>query len=153
MTVRMDRILKELEDMQINPPPMCSAGPILKSNLENWKAIIQGPQESPYANYEFDLEIKFPLRYPSLPPQVVFLTKMYHPNINQKTGVICLDLLKSGWKSDITLSRVLLAIQTLLYEPNPESYLEVNIATEMKNSRALFNKSVEVYCKTNARAI
>lgn len=53
---------------------------------------IQGPQDTPYENGIFKLEINIPKRYPIEPPSIRFVTPIYHPNIDNG-GRICLDIL------------------------------------------------------------
>lgn len=63
------------------------------------------------------------------PPKVVFDTKIYHPNIGitifylDNLGRICLDILKKNWSPALQIKSVLLSIQSLLSEPNPEDPL------------------------------
>lgn len=52
-----------------------------------------GPDDSPYVGGVFFLNIHFPTDYPFKPPKINFVTRIYHPNINQN-GAICLDILK-----------------------------------------------------------
>ena len=54
---------------------------------------ITGPEDSPYENGVFELELTLSNRYPFEPPKLQFITPIYHPNIDS-TGRICLDLLK-----------------------------------------------------------
>ena len=69
------------------------------------------------------------------------VTKIFHPNIS-KTGEICVDTLKKGWKRDYGIGHVLVVrssypphnrlnlillsqtIKCLLIVPNPESALD-----------------------------
>ncbi|VFQ88177.1 unnamed protein product [Cuscuta campestris] len=120
------RILKELRDMQRDPPTSCSAGP-LGQDIYNWQATIIGPNDSPYAGGVFQVAINFPPDYPFKPPKVAFRTKVLHPNINNN-GSICLDILKDQWSPALTISKVLLSICSLLTDPNADDPLVPEIA-------------------------
>ncbi|CAN1254235.1 Ubiquitin-conjugating enzyme E2-17 kDa [Linum perenne] len=89
------RILKELKDLQKDPPTSCSAGPVAE-DMFHWQATIMGPPDSPYAGGVFLVSIHFPPDYPFKPPK---------PNINSN-GSICLDILKEQWSPALTISKV-----------------------------------------------
>ncbi|KAK6157813.1 hypothetical protein DH2020_012061 [Rehmannia glutinosa] len=108
------RILKELKDLQRDPPTSCSAGPVAE-DMFHWQATIMGPPNSPYADYPFK------------PPKVAFRTQVFHPNINSN-GSICLGILKEQWSPALTISKVLLSICSLLTDPNPDDPLVPEIA-------------------------
>lgn len=135
----MKRITKELKDLGKDPPANCSAGPKSTTNMFKWVATIMGPNESPYANGVFGLDIEFPTEYPFKPPKIKFTTKIYHCNINDKGG-ICLDILKDNWSPALTISKVLLSICSLLTDPNPDDPLVPDIATQLKTNRAAHDK-------------
>lgn len=50
--------------------------------LTGW--FIQGPSETPYEGGVFQLAFSVPEQYPLQPPQVRFLTKIFHPNVHFK---------------------------------------------------------------------
>ncbi len=66
------------------------------------------------------------------PPQVRFITKIYHPNID-KLGRICLDILKDKWSPALQIRTVLLSIQALLSAPNPDDPLANDVAEMWKS--------------------
>ena len=131
----LKRIQKELIDLGRDPPANCSAGPTDESQPFHWQATIMGPEDSPYHNGVFFLNIHFPPDYPFKPPKVTFTTKIYHCNINSN-GSICLDILKDQWSPALTISKVLLSISSLLTDANPDDPLVPEIANLLKSDRA-----------------
>lgn len=134
------RIMKELNELERDPPSNCSAGPADSSDIYNWKATIIGPEDSPYAGGIFKLNIVFPVDYPFKPPTVTFENKVFHPNINSQGG-ICLDILKHQWSPALSIVKVLLSISSLLTDANPADPLVPEIARLYENNRAEFDKT------------
>jgi ubiquitin-conjugating enzyme E2 D/E len=129
------RIAKELKELEKDPPAGISAGPEKTTDIFNWAASIIGPEGSPYSGGVFILNIQFPKNYPFKPPKITFKTKIYHPNIN-RSGAICLDILRDQWSPALTISRVLLSISSLLDDPNPDDPLVPEIAHLYKDNKA-----------------
>ena len=117
--------------------------------LRAWSAVIKGPPTSFYEGYEFDLEISVPEQYPMLPPQIKFLSKIFHPNVLyevlnlqnnlitwtlpklisvlpvsrcRQSGEICLDILKKEWSPAWSLHSACRAIVALLSDPAHDRY-------------------------------
>ena len=132
----LNRIKKELEEINNNPPANCSAG-IIEDDIYNWQATIYGPADSPYEGGIFYLRIEFPLDYPFKPPKISFITKIYHCNINS-VGNICLDILKDQWSPALTISKVLLSICSMMDDQNPDDPLMLDIANLYKHDKEKF---------------
>ncbi|KAK8977984.1 hypothetical protein V6N11_062788 [Hibiscus sabdariffa] len=142
------RILKELKDLQRDPPTSCSAGPVAE-DMFHWQATIMGPPDSPYAGGVFLVTIHFPPDYPFKPPKVAFRTKVFHPNINSN-GSICLDILKEQWSPALTISKVLLSICSLLTDPNPDDPLVPEIAHMYKTDRSKYETTARSWTQKYA---
>jgi ubiquitin-conjugating enzyme E2 D/E len=130
------RIQNELKEMTLNAPSNCSAGPISEDNLYSWRATIMGPENTPYHNGVFYLKIEFASDYPFRAPKIMFITKIYHCNINS-TGGICLDILKDQWSPALSISKVLISICSMLDDPNPNDPLVPEIANLLVKNKAL----------------
>ena len=87
-------------------------------NLQQWRAIIEGPEGSPYEGGNFELSLRIPDDYPNSPPKATFVTRIFHPNVFTN-GNICLDTLQNNWSPAMDLSQLCLSIQSLLTDPNP----------------------------------
>ena len=150
MSQALKRIQKELKQFNEEPPEGFSAGPVDDSDMFKWEASITGPEESPYEGGTFQLSIEFPKDYPYKPPKVEFTTKVYHPNV-KNTGTICLDMLKDAWSPDISVGKILLAIQNLLINPNIDHPLEAEIANLYKSDKAAYDAKAKEWTEKYAQ--
>ncbi|EEU05095.1 Ubc13p [Saccharomyces cerevisiae JAY291] len=138
------RIIKvETEKLVSDPVPGITAEPH-DDNLRYFQVTIEGPEQSPYEDGIFELELYLPDDYPMEAPKVRFLTKIYHPNID-RLGRICLDVLKTNWSPALQIRTVLLSIQALLASPNPNDPLANDVAEDwIKNEQGAKAKAREL---------
>ena len=146
------RIRKELMDLNIHPPPNCSAGPI-NQDMFHWKATIMGPWDTPYEGGVFFLNIYFPIDYPLKPPKCTFITRIYHPNIDSN-GSISLNILQEDWSPNLTIIKILLCISALIadpyLDPNPYGPLVPEIDHIYRTNRAQFKATAREWTQKYA---
>ena len=145
------RVRNDLRD--IKEDQGCSGFKLdLKSDdFTKLKGEIPGPVGTPYEGATFILDIDIPNNYPFDPPKIVFVTKVWHPNINSETGEICLDILKNQWVAVMTLRTVFLSIQSLLSAAEPNDALNGFAAKQFHRSQELFSRTARHWAFTFAR--
>ena len=130
-----------MEDLKKNPVCNWDAHPD-DSSLMEWTSTIIGPIGTPYENGIFKLKMKFSSSYPFESPQVRFMTKIFHPNIDSAGG-ICLDILKEKWSPILNIEKILLSICSLLNDPNPKDPLVKYSADLYMKDREAFNNEAK----------
>lgn len=112
-----------------------------------------GPKETPYSGGVWKLSVFVPQNYPFDPPNVKFLTPIYHPNIDTG-GRICLDTLnkppKGAWRPSLNIAKVLQSIQLLLSSPNPDDPLMEDISAEFRANPPAFRAKAVASTKKHA---
>jgi ubiquitin-protein ligase len=89
-----------------------------------------------YENQMHVLQIKFVYGngeyvYPTNPPNVLFMTPIWHTNINANAGLICLDVIKSdAWSPFYSLDAVIMSIMLLLGQPNTSSPFNIDASKQ-----------------------
>ncbi|CAA7404116.1 unnamed protein product [Spirodela intermedia] len=153
------RMQKELKLLLSDPPPGVSLLPnsddgCSTSSLSNIEARIKGPEGTVYDKGIFHVRVQIPERYPFQPPNVTFVTPVYHPNIDNG-GRICLDILnlppKGAWQPSLNISTVLTSIVILLSEPNPDDGLMCETSREYKYNRQQFDQKARSWTEKYAK--
>uniref|UniRef100_A0A672YKV5 E2 ubiquitin-conjugating enzyme n=1 Tax=Sphaeramia orbicularis TaxID=375764 RepID=A0A672YKV5_9TELE len=120
-----------------------------EANMLNWQGLIV-PDSPPYDKGAFRIEIIYPAEYPFKPPKIIFKTKIYHPNIDEK-GQVCLPIISvENWKPATKTSQVIQNLINLVNLPQPDHSLRVDLAEEYTKDRAKFLKNAEEFTKKHS---
>ncbi len=105
-------LLIELKHLQKFCPPGIYIIP-QSDNIKIWHGIIF-PREGIYRDGIFKYQIHIPDDYPNSPPRVIFISKVFHPLINPKDGVLDLKEKFPKWEPvKCFLVRVIYYIQEI----------------------------------------
>ncbi|CAG2112031.1 unnamed protein product [Medioppia subpectinata] len=144
----LNRIRAELAEFRRDPPPGCRASPV-GTDYFQWTGSIDGPPDTPYEGGVFNITITFPQNYPFKAPKIVFTTRIYHPNIRHD-GTIYLDTLHRNWSAGLTIGAVLLSVQQLMTDPNPNEPADGTIARQYTANREGFNQTARQWTVDHA---
>ena len=131
------------EFQQLQNDPILSLGATVglpnPSNIFHWNITLLGPVDTPYAGGMFFLTADFPDDYPEKKPEIKFTNKIYHLNVRESDGHICISTLNQ-WVPRTPMVNVISAIFALFYEQNPLSPYSVSMAAQYKLRRNEFNR-------------
>ncbi len=131
------------EFQQLQNDPILSLGATVglpnPSNIFHWNITLLGPVDTPYAGGMFFLTADFPDDYPEKKPEIRFTNKIYHLNVRESDGHICISTLNQ-WVPRTPMVNVISAIFALFYEQNPLSPYSVSMAAQYKLRRNEFNR-------------
>ena len=152
MNYSLNLIQNEFCDLQQNP--IASLGIVVgmpdPNNPYLWQCTMLGPTDTSFAGGLFYLKIIFPIDYPSKAPEVLFVTPIYHVNVNhlkQSTcplGHICISTL-NFWNPDTRVREILTNIFALFYMGNPQSPNGTNRQFEMLNTPQIFEQKIKYF--------
>lgn len=80
-----------------------------------------------------------------------FVPPLFHPNV-YPSGTVCLSILneEEAWKPAITMKQILLGIQDLLNDPNPESPAQAEAYNLFKKDRVEYERRIKRVVRENA---
>ena len=125
------------------------------------EATLFGASDTSYKNGLFILKIKFPDNYPHTAPEIVFLTPIYHLNVNfrkinmpgaEELGHVNVSFL-NWWRPETTVREMLTKLITVFYMPNSDSCYSIERANEFRNNRCLYEAKVKYFTKKYANFI
>ncbi|KAJ2019422.1 Ubiquitin-conjugating enzyme E2 C [Coemansia sp. S3946] len=118
-------------------------------NMLNWIGTLDGAPGTVYEGLTYKLALSFPSNYPFTAPTITFVTPCWHPNVDDR-GNICLDILKEQWSAVYNVQTILLSLQTLLGDANPQSPLN-GAAAQLWDNQAEYKRVLLKHYKEHAQ--
>merc|ERR1712126_215367 len=143
---RLTKALKEIDDAGLTTIQNLAPE---ESNMMRWTGLLV-PKTAPYNKGAFKVEIKFPDEYPFKPPTITLLTKIYHPNVDEK-GQVCLPIVNvDKWKPATKSIAVINALTGLIDSPDLQHPTRAELAEEYMKDKATFMKNAEEFTRKDS---
>lgn len=115
---------------------------------------IRGPKDTPFSVGTLTVSIVIPLDYPFKSPSIGFVSKIFHPNVDETSGSVCLDVLNQVWTPLYDLLTIVeVFIPQLLSYPNAMDPLNTKAAQLYLNDRDAYNQIAREYVSKYAKEI
>ncbi|CDW91337.1 ubiquitin-conjugating enzyme [Stylonychia lemnae] len=112
---------------------------------------LRGPANSNYDGGQWFVRVMLPEQYPYKSPSIGFINKIYHPNIDEQSGSVCLDVINQTWSPMFDLVNIFdIFIPQLLLYPNPKDPLNGEAANMLNRDEKAYNQKVRDYVKKYA---
>lgn len=112
---------------------------------------FDGPEDTPYAGGKWRVHVELPVSYPFKSPSIGFRNRMYHPNVDERSGSVCLDVINQTWSPMFDLINVFdMFLPQLLRYPNPDDPLNGEAAALMLREPDKYNAKVKQHVRQYA---
>jgi ubiquitin-conjugating enzyme E2 H len=115
---------------------------------------FKGPVSTPYENGVWNVRVELPPEYPFRSPSIGFANRIYHPNVDEMSGSVCLDVINQTWSPMYNLVNVFEQfLPQLLTYPNPADPLNGDAASLLLRDPKCFEKRVREYVSRYAKPL
>ena len=132
-----------------------SVGLIDENDFFKWSVCFTGPEDTVYEGGFFKAILTFPEDFPQNPPEMKFITEMWHPNI-YPDGKVCISILhppgvdqfnelekaEERWRPVLGVEQILISVISMLNEPNIESPANIDASVMFRDHREKYEQKV-----------
>ncbi|KAK4709456.1 hypothetical protein AABB24_038985 [Solanum stoloniferum] len=124
----------------------------INDGITEFNVEFHGPKESLYEGGVWKIRVELPDAYPYKSPSIGFLNKIFHPNVDELSGSVCLDVINQSWSPMFDLLNVFeVFLPQLLLYPNPSDPLNGDAASLMMKDKNQYEQKVKEYCERYAK--
>ncbi|KAH9742085.1 UBC core domain-containing protein [Citrus sinensis] len=104
----------------------------INDGISELKVEFHGPKDSLYEGGIWKIRVELPDAYPYKSPSIGFVNKIFHPNVDELSGSVCLDVINQTWSP--------------MFDP-----LNGDAASLMMKDRKQYEQRVKEYCERYAK--
>jgi ubiquitin-conjugating enzyme E2 H len=137
---------------------------LMKLMMSDYKVVMEGddprefyvkfhgPKDTSYEGGVWKVRVTIPDNYPYKSPSIGFCNTIYHPNVDEMSGSVCLDVINQTWSPMFDLINIFdVFLPQLLTYPNPSDPMNGEAAALMIKEPEKFKRKVREYCQKYAK--
>ena len=146
---------KQLQDLMKSTDLGFSVGLVDDNDFYKWTVCFTGPEDTLYEGGFFKAILTFPDDFPQNPPEMKFITEMWHPNI-YPDGRVCISILhppgvdrfneqetaEERWRPVLGVEQILVSVVSMLNEPNCDSPANIDASVQFRDHKEEYKKKV-----------
>ncbi|VEU22986.1 DEKNAAE104058 [Brettanomyces naardenensis] len=121
---------------------------LVDDNMQEFFVNFVGPKDSPYEGGLWRIHVELPDQYPYKSPSIGFQNKIFHPNIDEASGSVCLDVINQTWSPMFDMFNIFEEfIPQLLNYPNAADPLNGDASSLYLRDKKRYLEKVKAYVR------
>merc|ERR1719171_1960800 len=119
---------------------------MVNDDMQELFIIFKGPKDSSYEGGTWKVHVELPAAYPYKSPSIGFMNKIFHPNVDETAGSVCLDVINQTWSPMFDLINIFeIFLPQLLLYPNPTDPLNPEAAQMQLKYEDKYKEKIKDY--------